>query len=186
MKQWHDIGSDVNWIDYGGRWARHVGGTRYHVIRFDNMIEACGRDADPSQPYHCDLHEVDVASEQLASALECNGLDESEMADRQEPGKQWALAEALSSYGAYAPLWQDGGRNAHELIRAAKRESRRLATDSAAYEAAMDRPVNRIGSTAREYQAGDTESAILRGLADRNPAAEIMAQMGMLEVVVVR
>lgn len=184
MKQWHDIGSDVNWIDYGGRWARHVVGTRYHVIRFDNMIEACGRDADPSQPYHCDLHEVDVASEQLASALESVGATD---LDGVWPSKvDLVKAEALSSYGAYAPLWQDGGRNAHELIRAAKRESRRLATDSAAYEAAMDRPVNRIGSTAREYQADDTKSAILRGLADRNPAAEIMAQMGMLEVVVVR
>jgi hypothetical protein len=38
----------------------------------------------------------------------------------------------------------------------------------------MDRPANKIGSTAREYQAGDTLSAVLRGVAEGNPAAEIM------------
>jgi hypothetical protein len=179
-KAWTDIGSDYDWKGYGGRWARHIDGTRYHVIRFDNMIEACGRDADPSQPYACDLHEVDIASENLQSALDYCGLDADEMAERQEPGKQWALVEALSSSGAYAPLWQDGGRNAHAMLRVAKRESRQLSADSEAYEARMNRPVNRIGSTAREYQAGDTQSAILRGLADGNPAADIMARMGML------
>jgi hypothetical protein len=175
-KGWTDIGSDVNWIDYGGRWARHIAGTRYHVIRFEN----CEDWGDGATGYHCDLHEVDIASEQLEHAFDSCGLDLDEMNERQEPGKEWAKADALSSYGAYAPLWSEAGTNAHKLLRAAKRESRLLATNDAEYQARMDRPVNKIGSTAREYAAGDMNSAILRGLADGDPRAELMAKMGGL------
>lgn len=114
--RWYDIGSDVNWIDYGGRWARHIEGTRYHVIRFDNLKECTG---EQGAGYHCDLAEVDTESDQLDSALECCGLEE--MAD--QPLNQ---VEALSGYGAAAPLWQGSSRNAHSLMREAKRESRRL------------------------------------------------------------
>lgn len=177
-KAWTDIGSDVNWSEYGGKWARHIEGTRYHVIRFENC-EECG---DGATGYHCDLQEVDTSNPQLESALACSGLDVAEMSERQEPGKQWALVEALSSHGAYAPLWQEASGNSHQLLRAAKRESRTLATDSEAYEARMSRPVNKIGSTAREYATGDTTSAILRGISEGDPRAELMARMGMLQV----
>jgi len=179
---WTDIGSDVNWKDYGGRWARHIDGTRYHVLRFEN----CAEWGDGATGYHCDLAEVDVASPQLEKALGCSGLSLEDMADIQEQHREWAKVDALASYGAAAALWQDGGPNAHKLMRAAKAESRMLERDAAALDERLDRPVNKIGSTAREYAAGDINSAILRGLADRNPAAEIMAKMGMLQVVVVR
>lgn len=181
MATWIDIGSDVNWREYGGRWARHVGGTRYHVLRF----EGCEEWGDGATGYHCDLSEVDLACdpERIASALQCVGMD---LDDLEPQYHELATVEALASSGAAAPLWQEAGANAHRLIRAGKSESRLLSRDAAAYEARLDRPVNKIGSTAREYAAGDLNSAILRGLADRNPAAEIMAKMGMLQVVVVR
>lgn len=176
-KAWTDIGSDVNWIDYGGRWARHIEGTRYHVIRFEN----CEQWGDGATGYHCDLQEINInaSDETLKGAMQYTGLEEVWHELTQEQRKL-ALVEALSSYGAYAPLWSEAGTNAWKLIRAAKAESRLLATDSAEYEARMDRPVNKIGSTAREYAEGDYNSAILRGLADGRPDAEIMAKMGML------
>lgn len=170
-RTWYDIGSDVNWIDYGGRWARHIDGTRYHVIRFDN-----------SDGYHCDLSEVDTQSEQLPAALvscgwdEINWVDDPEMNPAREPLCQ---VEALSSYGAHAPLHQDSGTNAHRLIAAAKRESKRLQRDTAAYEQAMDRLVNAIGSTAREYAAGDMLSGVLRGVEAGDPKAELMLKLGV-------
>jgi len=176
-RTWIDIGSDVNWKDYGGRWARHVGGTRYHVIRFDNLEDCMGSDAPTA--YSCDLQEVDVTSDQLTDALKCCGWDELDSDRLTAPQMELAKAESLSSYGAYAPLWSDSGANAHKLIREAKRQSRLLSSDAEAYEAAMDRPVNRIGSTAREFQAGDIQSAVLRGVAAGDPAAEIMLKMGV-------
>lgn len=151
QRNWTDIGSDVNWRDYGGRWARHIAGTRYHVVRFEN----CAEWGDGATRYHCDLQEVDIASDSLASALQSVGCDDESPCDL-------AKVEALASYGAYAPLWQEAGANAHALLRAAKRESRMLATDADAYEERMERPVNAIGSTAREYAAGDLQSAMTR------------------------
>lgn len=181
-RTWYDIGSDVNWIDYGGRWARHIEGTRYHVIRFDNLEECTG---EAGAGYHCDLSEVDTESEQLRSALECCGYPiEREggqffEADHATPLLPLNAVEALSSYGAYAPLWQAGGHNANALVRAAKAESKRLQRDASAYETAMDRPVNAIGSTAQEYAAGDRLSGILRGVEWGDPKAELMLKMGV-------
>ncbi len=177
-KGWTDIGSDVNWSEYGGRWARHIAGTRYHVIRFEN----CEEWGDGATGYHCDLQEVDITNERLSSALNSCDLPADGLDEYGEPFKHWHLmvVEALSSYGAYAPLWQEAGTNSHKLLRAAKRESRLLATDDEAYQVRMDRPVNAIGSTAREYATGDVNSAILRGLEAGDPKADLMARMGML------
>ena len=68
-------------------------------------------------------------------------------------------------------------------MRQAKAESRRLSASPEAYEQAMDRPVNKLGSTAREYAAGDILSATLRGLDSGDPdarfRAELMLKMGV-------
>ncbi len=171
-RTWHDIGSDVNWIDYGGHWARRIDDTRYHVIRFDNLAEHTG---DETAGYHVQLSEVSIDSPQLADALKCCGLEGWE----DHTKLPLCQVEALASYGAYAPLWQAAGKNAHSLIRQAKAESRRLSASPEAYEQAMDRPVNAIGSTAREYAAGDMLSGVLRGVADGDPRAELMLKMGV-------
>ncbi len=170
-KAWTDIGSDVNWLDYGGLWARHIAGTRYHVIRFEN----CKEWGDGATGYHCDLQEVDTASEQLESAA--RGYD-----DDGEPLSDLTKVYLLSRYGACAPLYQEAGTNSRKLLSAARRESKLLASNDAEYQARMSRPVNKLGSTAREYAAGDFSSAILRGLAEGDPRADLMARMGMLRV----
>lgn len=149
-KAWTDIGSDVNWSEYGGRWARHIEGTRYHVIRFEN----CEEWGDGATGYHCDLQEVTIDNPQLDAAYRCNGLDLEEMNERQEPGREWSKVEALSSYGAHSPLWQEASANSWALLRAAKRESRLLQLDSGEYEDRMDRPVNAIGTSARNFGLG--------------------------------
>jgi hypothetical protein len=180
-KQWTDIGSDVNWSEYGGKWARHISGTRYHVIRFEN----CAEWGDGATGYHCDLQEVDTTNPQLLGALDSAGLPHDGLDEYGDPFEPWELMKvgALSGHGAYAPLWQEAGTNSHKLLRAAKRESRLLASDTVAYEQRMDRPVNKVGSTAREYATGDVSSAILRGIAEGDPRAELMAKMGMLQVI---
>jgi len=145
-KAWTDIGSDVNWSEYGGRWARHIEGTRYHVIRFEN----CREWGDGATGYHCDLQEITLDNPQLERALEsCGGSDLDG-----ESKVEWVKVDALSSYGAYAPLWQQAGTNARELLRAAKRESRTLERDADAHEERMNRPVNAIGTSARNYGLG--------------------------------
>ena len=42
MKRWTDIGSDCNWADYGGKWARKAKDGAYYILDFTNMYDACG------------------------------------------------------------------------------------------------------------------------------------------------
>lgn len=165
---WIDIGSDVNWIDYGGVWARQVDATRWFVLQFAN----CADWGDTG--YDVELSEVDTEADPqtLARACDCVGLD-------QDDATPLELVAAMHSDGAKAPLYSQAGTNAHQLVRAARREARVLIADSDVYRARMDRPVNAIGSTAREYQAGDIRSAVLRGVSEGDPRAEIMLRMGV-------
>lgn len=172
--RWQVLGGDVNWIDHGGSWYwRGVHG-RYLVIEFTNMEDVCGSDNDGQAPYCVDLSEIDVNSPQRADALKSCGWTDADVADN-----ELMIVGALHSYGAKAPLWQESGANAHRLMRAARAYARTICEDIREYTAAMARPVNKIGSTAAEYAAGDINSAILRGLSDGNPAAELMAKLGM-------
>lgn len=86
------------------------------------------------------------------------------------------IAFDVQSYGLYALLDSWSGNNGRELIRAAKREANDL-LDNEALEEAMNRPVNRIGSTAAEMMRGDVHSAMERGVYEGRQEACIMAKM---------
>lgn len=62
------------------------------------------------------------------------------------------------------------------MLREARREARAL-LDEYALEAAMDRPVNAIGSTAREYMKGDLTSAMQRGCEAGDKTARLVAKI---------
>lgn len=161
---------DIDVLGYGGTFLRHVGDRRYHAIRFDNMDEACGRDNEGQPRYHGSLVEVDLDNANIQAAADSWGEDPSEHDDL-------ALAFMVTSYGEYAPLSDEAGNNGHQIIRNLKRESREIADDSDRYEALMSRPVNGLGMTAREFQRGDMQPALDRGLRSGNEAAGIMAVM---------
>ena len=97
------------------------------------------------------------------------------------PAENYRLwkVEACYSHGAKAPLFQESGHNVRKLIAAAKREARQLASNDDEYQARMSRPVNAIGSTAREYQQGDLQSGILRGVEAGDPKCELMLRLGV-------
>lgn len=164
-----------NWDEERNVWARHVEGSRWHVVRVDNMDEACGRDNDGHPKYAADLAEVDVSSSRLAEALESCGFDDDGCDDFGNALPDLAKALAMHGYGAVAPLWKDAGESARDLARAGRRESRRLDAPEA-YAAAMARPVNGLGQSAAEYQSGEMGPALERGAANGNPAARIMAR----------
>lgn len=119
-RAWVDIGSDVNWREHGGLWARRVSGTTWHVIWF----MPCSEYQRDKPGYMCELCEVDAASPDLPSALESCGWSTD---GRDEYGDPWpveTLVAALHGYGARSKLWDDIAPNAHKLLRAAKRFSR--------------------------------------------------------------
>lgn len=166
---------DADWLGYGGTWSRHIPGTRrYHFIRLDNMDEACGRDNEGRHTYHVQLLEVDmdaVSEDQINSAMECCGTDDSSGLTDEE------CAGLVFEYGIASPLHSESTNNAYNGISTCRKESYRLTRDAAAYEEAMERPVNRLGSTAREYGRGDLNSALVRGLEAGDKEARIIGKM---------
>ena len=171
---------DVNWRDYGGTWIRQVAARRFHFLQVTNMVEACGRDNDGQPTYAVELSEVDldaIGEVEQSRALASCGFEVTDAADRTANGTADCVAGACFEYGNRAPLHGESTNNVHAGFRACRAESYRLTSDAEAYAEAMDRPVNKLGSTAREYMTGDITSAIVRGAEEGNPSAQIMARM---------
>jgi hypothetical protein len=195
MRGWTDIGSDVSWDDYGGKWARRAHDGSWYVIEFTNMYDACGEGEckrDGQAQYVCEVSRVDLAdlnAEQIASALRCVGLRQNagyiygdggdEIACQATDAKRFecVLVEACASYGCKQPLDSFSGDMRPANVRAdARRAAETLMRDASALEAELDRPVNRMGSTAREYARGEILPALGR-MADDNPTKQIMGKM---------
>ncbi len=178
-KQWHFQG-DINFLDYGGKWVRQIKGTRrFHIVDITNMDEACGRDNEGYPKYCVELNEVDLDAltpENLKRVESSCGPWDEDISDL------W-IAEACHGYGLKSPLEQWSGNAGMAMLRKARSESKRLEADSDAYayEERMERPVNAIGSTAREYGRGDIDSALTRGIATGDPTAKLMGKLHGLE-----
>lgn len=152
----------------GGKYARRVGRERWQTIEWTDMNEACGRDNEGQARYVVELAEIDLLAtpeSQRQQALDCCGLD---LDDFDERTREVVLVEALHDYGARAPLDSWSGNNLNKLMAAARKRAAEIEADAAEHEAVLNRPVNAIGSTAREYAQGDLSGAFNRG---RGPVA---------------
>lgn len=164
----------VEWEETYDGLIRHVTGRSFHRITVIDMDDAVGEEENKGHPrFVVELAEVDldaISDEERERALESVGASDEELTDL-------GLAEALISYGLKAPLGDWSGNGEKTLVNKAKRESRRLEEDEDAHEAALDKPVNRIGSTAREFMVGDLDSAMARGLSKGDDTARLMAKI---------
>jgi len=167
MRKWQDIGSDVNWSEYGGKWAKRARDGSWYVVEFTNMWEACGEDdckRDGQPQYVVEARRIDLSDlddKTLKSALDCISCN---LENVPEKHRELAKVEACASYGCYQPLDSFSGDHYPARVRAdARRACEALMRDADALEMALDRPVNRIGSTAREFGRGDIYAALNRG-----------------------
>lgn len=172
---WRELGGDINWEDYGGKWGRQdpSDSNVFYVIKHDNMsehmseaeLEDSGIHLHVSQVVRVDLTET--TDEQIESATECCGVDLEEF-DRD--AQAWIIVECLVDYGSAAPMGEHTHPHRADVARAdARREVEELIGDEDKCNAMLDRPVNLMGSTAREYAAGDMSSAMRRAQEDRQP-----------------
>ena len=190
-KGWRDVGSDCNWEDYHGLWGRRAPDGTYFFLTFTNMEDACGRDAlegDNPMRYHCDVRQVapkELDAETVAGIMSSFGWDEEDMTEMTTEEVEWRLATDAAEYGVYAPLHQEGGMSYPARIRAAcYREAENLMTDVVRLDDRLNRPVNRIGSTARDLRGGDImagltryQEAVAAGGEDGDPVKELMCKL---------
>ncbi len=88
-----------------------------------------------------------IPDKEQKSALSCYGCE------KMENPSDDVLAECCDSYGTHAPLGSWNGNNARNLLRDAYRLANEL-LEVSALESRLDRTVNKIGSSAREFMAG--------------------------------
>lgn len=150
MRGWTDIGSDVCWEDHGGNWAKKGADGTWYVIHFDNMKEHGIHDWPQ---YYAQVRNIDpssVSEEELNFALKCIGLSKDEI------DSEYEIVFAFNSYGLFAPLDEFWGKSYPERVRAsARRKAEEYMKDSEALEDSLDRMVNAIGNTARDFRAGN-------------------------------
>jgi hypothetical protein len=190
MRGWIELCSDVDWIDYHGMWARKVPGSggassgAWYILKWTNLLDAGGEDFADT-PYECEVKFLDlgeVPDKSVDSALRSCGYKMSEdrrtiLMESGEPASdhcpspvfsdgsvELAIVECCIQHGLGAPLESFTGNKWPARIRAeARRYAEQCMKDSDLLEERLDRPVNGIGSTAREYGIGDIDAALHRG-----------------------
>jgi len=175
MKGWIDIGSDVNWEDYHGMWARKARDGSWYVLRFDNSRDSCGdRAVDNGEidEFICDVKRFDGApDDEIDSALRSSGFRREDGTIVSDSGDVFdadvldlVLLEACIRYGLGAPLESFSGKVRPRSVRAkARRYAEECMRDADLLAKQLARPVNKIGSTAAECGHGDIDSALKRG-----------------------
>lgn len=159
------------YLDDGGKWLRKVAHHRYHMIE---MIDVTDYSDFPDYNYIVDLSEIDldmVSEKNLESAKQSCGWDDMDLNNPEY------VAEMLHSYGLKAPIEAFDGNNWHKMFREARKFSYSFDNDLQKHEEMMNRPVNKIGSTAREFMQGDFRSGMIRGISEGDAVAKIMGKM---------
>ncbi len=191
---WTLLTGDVNWAEYGATWARKGPDGAWYAVAFTNMEEALGEREFKSSGldrYEAVVKRVHLTENagQITSALECCGwslrrtVDDDEqdtveivndydgdvVANASDDSRAFelVLVECLIGHGSGAPMGEETGNGYPLRVRkAGMRLAESYMRDETARETALDRPVNRIGSTAREYGTGDIWSAMRRNADD--------------------
>lgn len=158
MKKWQVLLDDGDFLE-----VKALGGRKYLVLEVLDLKAYTGEGDFCVDLALVDLDAVDAKT--VRSAMQCYGCED-------EAPEELGLVEMLYGYGAKAPLFsaEAGGRVVARRL--GRSEARSLDIDEA-----MDRPVNKIGSTAAEYMRGDIFSALSRGVQEGRQDARIMSKL---------
>lgn len=125
--RFYDVGSDVNWIEYGGNWAAKEvydksakDGITYHVVQFINWESETGNPtvteyngSDPCK-YVAEVRSIDMTfydQDKINRALDTCG--------QEHDTTGLAMAQCMASYG-YGDVRTYYGNNAYKLLKLAK------------------------------------------------------------------
>lgn len=178
MRGWTYVFGPGWWTGEDALWARKAKDGAWFVLCFTDLLDAGGKDFKDT-PFECDarrVHLKELPAAEVDRALnscgwrwqkddEGNTILVNDQGDSMQAGTRLELAavEMCVQYGLGAPLYSATGKRYDRVRAEARREAESLLRDATALERALDRPVNAIGSTAREYGNGDITSALHRG-----------------------
>lgn len=169
MAKFKFLMGDVNWQDYGGKFYRKTSENRFHIMEVMNT-EDWGD--SPGFKYCVDLSEIDLdmitnkMREEAKRSCGWEGMDNNPL----------HIVEMHHSYGHKAPLGEWCGNNLRKLMKNARELSQEL-DDPSIHENHMNKSVNALGSTAREFMTGDFSSGMLRGISNNDMNARITGKM---------
>lgn len=186
-KHWVELMADVCWEEHGGTWARKAQDGSWYVIRFENMAEHLGEQElkeSGIDRYEASLKRVDfseIPSSEIEAAIRSCGPDQDWLQEQPAETTEMVMVWSLVSYGLGQPLSEHTDPSyPNRAMAAARRSAEEFIADSESLESALERPVNKIGSTAREFGRGDIHSAMERAR-DAPPADWLPYAMGYLD-----
>jgi len=154
--------------------ARRLDYRRYHIIDLTDLRnatdEATWKEWDGCYLVKLVEVDLDIMTEKQIDNVKGQFSDDEEYEDD-------VIASESARYGYGAPMFDQVSSNRSALLKLAKAESRRLQNDPEYYEQQMNRPVNQIGSTAREFGQGDTQSAMFRGIRQDKTDAKLVGKI---------
>ncbi len=146
--KWIDVGSDINWEEYGGIWGIQINDHEFYFVRFDNRDEM---DSGMQYQYYVDVKYVDLrelSEKLLTSVRDSCGIS--------KDASSIELATACAQYGAAAPLKDFAGDKYPSRLRAlAKRFAEQCTRDPELKVSLLGRPVNMMGTSAFNYMCGN-------------------------------
>jgi hypothetical protein len=169
---WTELGGDINWEDYGGKWAFRDPANPDHFYIVEIYGAANCEHLEGLDPHQATVRLVDlgdVTPDMIADAIKSCGPDDLE--DYDPEIAVWAIVESLHSYGHAAPMGEESHPYRADIARAnARRQVEAIVRNPDRREGLLSQPVNAIGSTAREYARGDFASGLRRSAAAYRPA----------------
>ena len=146
--------------DVDERWVRRAADGSYYFVCVTDMWEATGE--EDQARYLADLLRVvldEVPEDARRSAIveSCGGDPASDVFRSDE-----VVAECVRNYGIYQPLGQFSGGDSASLREQARRTAEKYMGDADALDERLERPVNQIGTTAREFGRGEVTAGLHR------------------------
>jgi hypothetical protein len=156
-KGWVDVCSDICWEEHGGLWGKRLRPHVWLFVKFDILPDGGEACADVRL---VNLNEVTGKS--LQDAAKSCGMDDLGIRPRSAMELESELAYCCVSYGIAAPLSERMGRRPDRVRADAFRSAEEYAADEAMMDSALDRTVNAIGSTARDFMQGNSLAGLDR------------------------
>ncbi len=180
---WTFLTGDINWEDYGAKWAKKAADGTWFVVSFTNWEDAVGEREFAEGGHDKYIAEVlqvapaELSEKQIRSALNSSGID---LAEIEPEHRELALLDAIVGCGTYAPIESFEGKRADSVRAAARRAADNLMRSPELLEAALDKPVNKIGTTAREFRSGDVMAGLTRYSfreGEKDPVKDVMLKI---------